>query len=195
MFPIDKFSAVKAELVVDSRAPAARLYRYKSAGTLTPYYRFTLTSPPLEYREAMAVDATLDSYHGNLVNFPLQNPLPQIKSRTGLFLYVTASKGDSQITVGGFPSNEVDAAVAGDFLKITGSQKSYRILSDATANASGQCVIKLTQPLIQAYSAPAVIDYGADVVFQVCMEDRDSGEVSVQNNKFVVHDVELIEQI
>lgn len=195
MFPTDKFASVKAELVTDSRAPKERLTRYKSEGPLTPYYRFTMTTPPLPLREGMAVDAVLDSYHGNIKNFDLPNPIPQQKAQSGLFLYQAASKGDDLITLAGFEENEVDAVIAGDFITISGSRKAYRVVFDANANAAGHAQVKLTQGIIQDYAAPSGVTYGADVVFQVCMEDRDSAEISAKDSKFVSHDVELIEQL
>lgn len=195
MFPINKFSSVNTELVSDSRAPKERLKRYKSEGPKTPYYRFTLTTPPLPLREGMALAAVLDSYHGNINNFDLSNPIPQQKAQTGLYLYQAANKGAGTVVLAGAQPNEVDAVIAGDFIQINGSRKAYRILADSNANSSGHVEVKLTQALIQNYLAPSVVKYGANVVFQVCMEDRDSADITAKDSKFISHDVELIEQI
>lgn len=195
MFPVDKFTSVKAELISDSKAPKPRLFRYKSEGGLEPYYQFNLTTPPLSLREGMAVDAVLDSFHGNITNFDLKNPIPQQKAQEGLYLYQSAPKGSNTIIVAGFLPNETDAVIAGDFISITGSRKAYRACFDADANSSGQASITLTQGLIKSYLAPSNIKYGRDVVFQVSLEDRDSAEISVEKNQYIVHDVELIEQI
>lgn len=195
MFPIDKFSSVKAELVSFVIAPEERLRRYKSASSKSPLYRFTLTSPPLDFREAMAVDAVLDSYHGNLTNFQLKNPIPQQKQNTGLFLQQHASKGDETISIGGFAASEQDAVIAGDFISINGNTKGYRVCFDADANSAGIAEVTLTQTLLQDHLSPSTIKYGEEVVFQVCMEDRDSADITAEQSKFVVHDVELIEQL
>jgi len=195
MFPINKFSSVNVELVSDSRAPKERLKRYKSEGPKTPFYRFTLTTPPLPLREGMAVAAVLDSYHGNIKNFDLRNPIPQQKAQSGLYLYQDANKGADTVVLAGAQPNEVDAVIAGDFIQINGSRKAYRILSDANATAAGRVTVKLTQPLIQSYISPSVVKYGENVVFQVCMEDRDSADITAKDSKFISHDVELIEQI
>ena len=195
MFPVDKFTSVKAELISDSKAPKPRLFRYKSEGGLEPYYKFNLTTPPLTLREGMAVDAVLDSFHGNVSNFDLKNPMPQQKVQEGLYLYEAAPKGANVIIVAGFNPNETEAVIAGDFITINGSRKAYRVCFDADANSSGHATITITQGLIKSYLAPSTIKYGRDVVFQVSMEDRDSAEVSVEKSQYIVHDVELIEQI
>lgn len=194
MFPIDKFSSVNIELVSDSRSPKARLSRWKSEGNKSPYYSLTLTSPPLDYREGRAVAAKLDSYHGNLTNFNLNNPIPPIKAHTGLFLYQAASKNSNQVVIGGFSPNQIDAVAAGDFIQIGSDTKVYGIAEDSDANSSSRCTVKLSQSLIDDHASTEPVAYGKDVVFQVCMEDRDSADITVKDNKFIVHDVELIEQ-
>lgn len=195
MFPVSKFSSVKVSLQSDVISPKPRLFRYKSETSREPYYKFELTSVPLPLKEGVMVDSFLDSCHGNLKNFDLQNPIPQHKAHSGLFLGQSANKGSDTIVLAGVQPNEPEAVTAGDFLQINGSKKAYRILESANSNSSGQVTVKLTQGLIQSHSAGATIAYGTDVTFQVCVEDRDSGEISVKQSKFVVHDLELIEQI
>lgn len=193
-FPTDKFASVNFELVSDTRTPSARLYRNRNKGSKTPFYMFSLTTPPLPYVEAMEVGAMLDSFQGALEVFTLNNPIPSIKQHNGLYLVSAATKGDTSITIGGFPTNLTKAASV-DFIKLEGSPKCYRIKAPADSNSSGQAVVELTQALIQNYPINTLIDYGENVVFQVSMENRDSGDISSRNSKYIVHDVELIEQL
>lgn len=194
-FPITSFESVKAELVSDTRAPAERLFRYRSAGSKTPFYRFELAAQDLEYKDFVAVDAALDAYSGEMEIFALPNPMPSVKTHAGLYLQSAALKGDKTITVSGLGANITDAVWPGDFIKIEGSQKGYRIAGKASSNASGQAQVTLTQGLVQAHSAADTIDYGDDVIFQVSMTDRDSDPTDASKSKYGSHAVELIEQL
>ncbi|QJR79603.1 hypothetical protein CA267_001720 [Alteromonas pelagimontana] len=194
-FPVDKFSDASFELVPDTRLPSARLFRYRSKGSKDPYYMISLTSSMLDYAEGMGVAAVIDSYMGGEAIFPLPNPFPEIASHTGLTLAQVVQRGARQIVIAGLPTNRSNAVPAGDFIQISGSEKAYQIAIGDDSDSTGRALVTLSQPVIQAYSASAQIAYGKHVEFQVCVEDRSSCEVSAKNSKFIVHDVELIEQL
>lgn len=194
MFPISDFESIKAEMVSDTRVSKPRLSRWRSQGPGEPYYQFELQSQVKDYRTFSKMDAQLDSYQGELEVFQLNNPIISHKAHNGLYLYQSANKGVKQIVVAGFVANQSDAVAAGDFIQLAGSSKGYRIREDANANASGRCTINLTQGLIQSHASTEAVAYGEDVVFQVCMTDRDSDSTEASKNKWGSHYVELIEQ-
>lgn len=194
-FPASAFEKVKAVLVTDTRAPAERLFRYRTKGSRDPYYKFELETQEQEYKHFIAVDAALDAYHGEEEIFLLPNPMPSIKAYAGLSLFSSPVKGADTITIAGFPPNTADVVWPGDFIKIEGSQKGYRIAALSSSDASGNANVTLTQGIIQAYTAGATVDYGDDVVFQVSMVVRDSDTTDATKSKYGSHAVELIEQL
>ena len=195
MFPTNDFESIQAELISHTIIPKARLRRYRSKSGKEPYYQFSLQSQVKPYREFSRIDAVLDSYQGEFEVFALPNPMISHKTQTGLYLYQDANKGADTIVLGGVPSSEIDAVIAGDFLQINGSKKAYRVLSDANADAAGRVTVKLTQPLIKNYVSPSVVKYGDAVEFQVSMTDRDSDATTADKARWGSHFVELIEQI
>lgn len=194
MFPTQDFESIQAEMKSHIVIPGQRLNRYRSKTSKEPYYEFSLQSQIKPYREFSRIDAVLDSYHGEFHIFKLPNPMVSHKAQNGLYLYQSANKGTSQIIVGGFAANEDDAVIAGDFIKLNGSEKAYRIKADARASASGTAVVHLTQGLVSNHSAPSSISYGADVEFQVCMVERDSDATTADKSRWGSHFVRLIEQ-
>ena len=189
-FPVSAFSNIEFELVSDTRAAEARLFRYTSKGSKEPYFMFALTTTPVGYAEGMALAAELDSYQGELETFTLQSPFTAIGNATSMSLTDTFDKGVKviNVTCSGTPS-------AGDFIQISGSTKAYSIRR-VNGTGAGTYDLTLSQGLIQKYFDYATIKYASQVSFQVCMTNRDSAKIDAKKgmNEFVF-DVELIEQL
>lgn len=189
IFPTSKFQSVTVEQVSDTRVGEARLFRNRSYGNKEPYWLFTMITPPLPYAEGMGLAAFLDSLLGGFEKFDLPCPVPQISSNPNSTLNTTANKGATQLNVA-TPND----ARSGDFVQVAGSKKVYRVTQDSLG--AGTKTITITPPLMESVlSAPSTLLYGNDVVFQVSLEDRSAGEVTAERGKFMIHDVELIEQL
>lgn len=185
-FPVNKFSKISIEQVDDTRTPDARYYRTKAQGNKTSYFLFSLTSPPLPYVEYMALSAKVISYRGALLNFSLPNPIPAIAANTGNSVINEAVRGGLQVDV-----TTSGTYSAGDFIQFSNHNKAYMI-SDVEVSAN--VTLTLTSPLYKTVPSSSLVIYGADVVFNVSLNDEYSAEISVKNSKFGVVDVEVLEQ-
>lgn len=188
MYPTNKFNSVNIEQVSDTRVGEPRLFRNRSYGNKDPYWLITMVTPPLPYSEGMGLAAFLDSLLGAFEKFDLPCPVPQISSNPNSYLSANAIKGTTYLNV--VTPNDVKA---GDFVQFSGNKKVYRITEDSLG--AGTKTIKITPPLVESIpTAPTTMLYGDDVVFQVSLEDRSAGEITAERGKFIIHDVELIEQ-
>lgn len=195
-FPITRFQSVSFELIHDTRIASARLNRYRKQGSKEPYFEFELDTDLYDYEYGLAIGAELDAYQGELELFDLPNPIVPINSLTNAVLAYDASVGDTQITLSTPHNSKTGVVSAGDFLQIEGSTKAYSIrIDEYNSNASGQVVVRLSQPLIKNYDAGAEINYGEDVVFQCCLTSRDSTEISGSQGRKISYSLEVIEQI
>ena len=193
-FPIQYFTEVDPQFVVDIVKNEERLYENKSQGSEAPYYVFALTSSAVSHDAAMEISGHLDWYKDSLRNFTLNNPLKSVRSHTGLYLYTAASEGDEEIEIGGITPSVVKAVWGGDFIQFNNDTKGYRLAFSEDSNASGVCTVTLTQPLLKDMALGTPIAYGSNVEFQVCVKNRQGGEFGIKSAGRVVFDVELMEQ-
>lgn len=194
-FPIDKFEVAGIEQVSDTRTPKPRLFRYRYRGSKKPFWQINLTSVPLDYATGLAVAAYLDGLEGALTVFNLPCPIPALASYTGLTVASAVGKDASTVTVTGLPANQAEALMAGDFIQFAGSPKAYRLTKTTFSNASGDAIAWVTPRLMAGMNSGVAVSYGDAVQFQVAMEKRNSADVDAKKGKFMVHDVELIEQL
>lgn len=186
MFPVDKFSKVTIEQLVDIRISDTRYYRNRARGNKSPLFMISLTSSPLPYEEHTEVSAQIEAYEGELEIFQITNPLPALAVFTNKNVNATFSRGTKTIVITGNHAFRV-----GDFVQFNNHLKVYRI-SEVISGAN--TTISLSCPLIETIINTTQLIYGANVIFQVCLSDNYSQEVSIRNSKFGVVDVELIEQ-
>lgn len=187
-FPVNKFSQVSIEQVVDVIAPKERLKRVKRQGSKSPYWLISLTTTPLEYAEGMAFFAYLNSQLGALNNFVLPNPKPEIATHPSAAVSVDAAKGSTTLT---FDS----AVMPGDFFNVAGHAKTYQIVMSGSADSGGNVTATITPPLMEAVTSGTAIKYGSDAEFQVSLRQTLPAEISANNSKYMIFDIELIEQI
>ncbi|ANB27231.1 hypothetical protein A6F57_19830 [Alteromonas stellipolaris] len=193
-FPIQYFTEVDPQFVVDIVKNEERLYENKSQGSEAPYYVFALTSKAIGHDEAMEISGHLDWYKDSLRNFTLNNPLKSVRSHSGLYLANAASEGDEEIEIAGLPVSTAKAVWGGDFIQFDNDSKGYRLAFSENSTAAGTCTATLTQPLLQAMASGTPIAYGANVEFQVCVKSRQGGEFGIKSSGRVVFDIELMEQ-
>ena len=186
-FPIDKFRVAEIEQIDDIRTPKTRYYRDRAVGNKDSYFMIPVTSIPLKYNEYMRVSAIIQSYRGSLEIFELNNPFPAIESFTNLALDSNALAKQSTIYIDGSRGVAV-----GDFIQFSNHPKVYWIADVSTA--ASRTTVKLTCPLAENITTSDSVIYGSDVVFQVCLGDSLSSQISSDSSKYGVVDVELIEQ-
>ena len=177
---------ISIEQVTDIRSPDDRYFRNRARGIRAPYFRLSLTTPPLEYAEHMEVSAQIESFEGAFEVFTFANPLPALASFANQNVNASFAKGVKSVVIAGSHAFRV-----GDFIKFSNHAKVYRISS---VTPGTNTTIGLSCPLIESISAVTDLIYGANVNFQVCLSNNYSQEVSGKNGNFGMVDVELIEQ-
>jgi hypothetical protein len=193
-FPLTEFSNVSITQVVDARMPKTRYLRSRVEGNRRPYFMVELTTTPLPYAEGMAAAAYMDSLKVGLTVFALPNPLPALATRTGLSSNGINLPESTSITLDGATPSQTNALVGGDFIQYTNHQKVYRLVGNKNANGAGEVTATITPELFSQVNNNEVIQYGENVVFQVCLDDYVSMDVRANNGKFIVFTVTLIEQ-
>ena len=186
-FPTDVFSGVVIEQITDTRVSKTRYYRNRARGNKAPFFMVALTSPPLPYSEYMATMAVIESYEGALEIFALPNPLPALAAFPDYALDVTANAGSKTVILDRQANYR-----AGDLIQFSSHAKAYRIAS--VSIGSGVTTIGLSCPLLETVLTSDDVLYGANVIFQVCLEDVSPMDIQASQSKFGVIDVELIEQ-
>lgn len=193
-FPVDAFQSVNIELISDTRAPSQRYFRYVNSGNRDPYYMITMTTSPLEYAEGRRLNAYLNSLQGELVKFDLPNPIPPIFQHTNKVVNGSRAAGSSTVLIAAFTPLATSPVSPGEIVQFGTNPKAYEVLSCSNADSSGNVTITLVQPLISDVPNAAVVKLGANVTFRVRMVSRNSGNITANQAKYTVHDVELIEQ-
>jgi hypothetical protein len=194
VLPFSKFSAVSITQKVDIRLPKDRYSRSRVEGNKRPYWVIDLTSTPItDFADAEEKAAYLDSLKEGLTLFPLPNPRRPIAQYLGLSSQSAASKNASTVTIKDFATNLTKAAMAGDFIQYANHPKAYRIKETSPSDVSGFSIVTLNTGLFADVPINTAINYGKDVIFQVCLSD--SYEMKDKaNGKLSVFDLALIEQ-
>jgi hypothetical protein len=185
MFPVDRFSEISIEQMTDTRIPKERYFRNRARGNKSPYFMIALTTPPLPYAEHMEVSAQIESYEGELEIFTLENPIVSLTAFTNKNVNATYLAGVKSLVITGSHAFRV-----GDLIQFDNHSKVYRISSVVrTTNTT----VGISCPLVESINSATDLLYGANVVFQVCLNSSYSQEIDAKS-KFGVVDVELIEQ-
>ncbi|MGJ8680519.1 hypothetical protein [Paraglaciecola sp.] len=193
-FRLTEFSSVSITQVVDVRTPKARYKRSRVEGNEAPYWKIELTTVPLEYAEAMAAAAYLNSLKSSLTIFPFPNPLPELTSGVSFTNYSPNSEDSNQLSIEGVIPNLQNAVRAGDFVQCSNHQKVYQVIDDDNFDGSSQLIANITPELQATTTNGEVIKYGEDVAFQCCLDDYIPIDVIASKGKFVVFDITLLEQ-
>jgi hypothetical protein len=194
-FRITRYSKIEITQVVDVRTTAKNKYnRARIEGPNRAFWQIDMTTPPLPYAEAMGVAAYLDSLKGSLEIIEVPNPLPELATRTGLTTLAIDAKESKTLRIDGFISHQSNAVVAGDFVQHSTSQKVHRIVNTANANDSNNVSATITPELYANTEAGGLLKYGDAVIFQCCLDEYYSMNVSASNGKFVVFNITLMEQ-
>ena len=193
-FRLTDFASVSITQVLDIRTTGNRYKRSRVEGNKKPYWMIELTTSPLPYAQGMAAAAYLDSLKGSLEIIKLPVPLPNLVNRSGLTNTSADDAGDKVASINGFSNNLNNAVLAGDFIQFTNHQKVYRIVNNAASNGSGQLSATITPELFKSTTLNEPVKYGDAVLFQCCLDDYVSMDVSANDSKFVVFNITLVEQ-
>ena len=185
-FPTDKFSQIEIEQITDTRTPDARYFRNRARGNKAPFFMIALTSAKLAYAEYLGVIAKLESYENGLEIFTLPNPKPALAAFPNYLLQANVSAGNKTVSL-----NRIADYQVGDFIQFSNHAKVYRISQITTGTRT---VIGLSCPLVESVTTSHNVIYGANVVFQVCLEDMSPMKIQESIAKRFIVDVELIEQ-
>lgn len=187
-FPVSLFQKISFEQITDTRMVDERYYRNRQRGNKAPFFMISCTTIPLDYEAYMAASAKIESYESGLELFTLPNPFPITGTQFPDYnLNATVSAGVKSVVM----DRVVDYKV-GQFIQFSSHSKVYRI-ADTSSNGVNTTV-SLTCPLLEGVLNTDSVTYGANVLFQLCVNDQFTTEVEANNGKFSVIDVELIEQ-
>jgi len=132
------------------------VYRSKSVGgkrslrsSAPQYYNATLKYPPQTKAEFAKVSSFIDLIRNTSAPFYLS--LPQLNSGQGSGLGMPLVNGASQtgstLVTDGWDADEIGLMLAGDPLKISGSDKVYKTAYDVDSDSSGNASIVITPKL------------------------------------------------
>ncbi len=176
-----------------STTVSGRMQSRKIAGQR---WAFTASYPPMTRADFMPVWAYIVSKRGQYSTFTVIPPI--IGNARGVatgtpLVNGAQSVGDTTIVTDGWTVSTTGIMKAGDFIKFSGHDKVYMVVSDANSDGSGNTTLTIEPQIITALSDNETITVN-NVPFTMRL-DKDAQEYKMGTNQFVKFDVDFVESL
>lgn len=177
-FPAQFVSPRSARLVSSTKTqinPTHSGATRPSSSGMQQRFAIELTTPPLNYADAMHLYSFVVSLDGQFKHCLLANPLPQIGNGLGSGAVVRSAlaQGEQTISLTGANSNVLNALSPGDFVQFANHSKAYLVTSVVNTNGLGQTTFTVTPSLRKALPAGTLVRSGQAVQFSMALTTDD----------------------
>lgn len=151
----------------------------------THRFSFVLDYPPQERADADQVFAFFNRV-GRATTFNFTDPSyegPRGSVTGTISMAAAGSARDTSISATGFAVSTTGVLLAGDYLKFTGHDKVYIVLSDVDSDASGAATITVSPGLQAAVSGSTEIFHTAETVVFTCAFSNDMFSMDIDESR------------